>query len=151
MSFAGSDLLKEVLLTVQLACAELADMRLLLHSLTSCLPANMGQQHLSQQPASQQADQAMSAEQAHPPEQGPSSIEPRSASSNQAHSSPVALERLQQKAEKWKARCHDLQRELAALSVEAAARDAALQVDSSCRHECPCRPAEIVQPSDIGT
>ena len=115
--------MKEVLLTVQVACSELADMRLLLHSLMTCLPAGMQQKHLSQQ-----ADQGMSAEQPHRPEEAPSRVEAKSATSDQAHSSLVAVEQLQQKADKWKARCHDLQRELAALSVEAAARDAALQV-----------------------
>ena len=49
-------------------------------------------------------------------------------------SSPAAEAVWQQKAEKWKARCHELRQEISALSVEAAARDAALQVrlTSSC-------------------
>ena len=41
---------------------------------------------------------------------------------------PAAEAVWQQKAEKWKARCHRLQQDMNALSVEAAARDAALQV-----------------------
>ena len=45
-----------------------------------------------------------------------------------ADSPPAAEAAWQQKAEKWKARCHRLQQDMNALSVEAAARDAALQV-----------------------
>lgn len=45
-----------------------------------------------------------------------------------ADSSSAAEAVWRQKAEKWKARCHRLQQDMNALSVEAAARDAALQV-----------------------
>ena len=45
-----------------------------------------------------------------------------------ADSSPAAETVWQQKAEKWKARCHKMQQDMNTLSVEAAARDAALQV-----------------------
>ena len=116
--------MREVLLTVQVACSELADMRLLLHGLTSRLPADVMQQARPEE----QADQGVGAEQMHASEDGPSRVEPNLGSSDHYNSSTAAMERLQQKAEKWKARCHDLQRELAALSVETAARDAALQV-----------------------
>ena len=137
--------MREVLLTVQVACSELAHMRLLLQSLTSRLPADVMQQVRSEQ----QADQGMGAEQVQVSEGGPSRVEPRSGSSDQHNSSTAAMERLQQKAEKWKARCHDLQRELAALSVETAARDAALQVVLLHRPHCllVVNCATAVQPS----
>ncbi len=116
--------MREVLLTVQLACSELAEMRLLLHSLMSGQPAHT----IRQQRSEQQADQGMGAEPLYASEEGLSRIEPRLLRADHIYSSSNAMEQLQQKAEKWKARCHDLQRELAALSVETAARDAALQV-----------------------
>ena len=126
--------MREVLLTVQVACSELEDMRLLLHNLMSRMPADLTQQVWSEQ----QAGQGMGAEEVQVSGGCPSRAEPRSASSDHAHSSPAAVEQLQQKAEKWKARCHDLQRELAALSVETAARDAALQVVLLENKALPC-------------
>lgn len=132
--------MREVLLTVRLACSELADMSLLLHSLVSRLPAELQQQHRSEQQATLQADPSMGAEQLRLVEEGPSRVAPISAGSpKHARSSPSATELLQQKAEKWKARCHDLRRELAALSVESVAKDATLQVDLPEQQKLPLR------------
>ena len=116
--------MREVLITIQRACSELAEMRLLLHSMEMGLPADREERHLS----AQQAGHDTIAEQIHSYEESPSRVAPSSARSEHARTSPESVERAQQRAEKWKARCHDLQRDLADLSVEAAARDAALQV-----------------------
>ena len=120
---AGSDVVREVLLTVRLACSELADMHILLHNLAS---------HLPEQQAPQQADERMGTEHVHAVEERPGRVAPTSVSTPEhARPSPAEMALLQQKAEKWKTRCHDLRRELAALSVEATARDATLQVHNS--------------------
>lgn len=130
--------MRKVLLTVQMAGSELADMRLLLHSLTTHLPAHLAtsaadssHDYTSAMLASQRAGHSrqMLAGQGQTVEQSPDKMAVSGPpSSGHAQSSPAALERLQQTAAKWKSRCHDLQREMAGRSVEAAAQNAALQV-----------------------
>lgn len=131
--------MREVLLTVQMAGSELGDMRLLLHSLTTHLPAHLAasaadssHHYLSVLQASQGVSHSrqMRTEQGQKVEQSPHKMAVSDpASSEHAQSSPAAVERLQQTAAKRKSRCSlDLQREMAGRSVEAAAKNAALQV-----------------------
>lgn len=130
--------MRQVLLTVQMAGSELADMRLLLHSLTTHLPAHLAtsaadrsHEYMSEVQASQGPGHSrqMRTEQGQTAEQSPNKMAVSGPlSSEQAQTSPGALERLQQTAAKWKSRCHDLQREMAGQSIDAAAKNAALQV-----------------------
>lgn len=119
-------------------------MRSGLDSLASCMPRQgdeprpsgaSGRKHDSEPWASLDAGQ-------HVPSQSREACSPdgapvKAGPSGQAHSPeqaqgmPAAAAATQQKAEKWKARCHELQREISALSAGAAAREAALTVSFS--------------------
>lgn len=133
--------MREVLLTVQTACFELAAMQAIFDGLPPSMLTHDAMPRDASAPDQQDPSELLATashnvhtDQEHfwLPEEGPR--ESTMAQAAKAHtsgdvqSSPAAAAHWQQKAEKWKARCRDLQQEIRALADGAAAREDALKV-----------------------